>query len=215
MTASLPPRSIQRTHDGGGAGGFGSPVTADRHPALPKMASLREHRRRTSKAFKIRVFTDDDWSVVDEEFSRFLTANEACPNGCLQRNAAAYFLNKIAEGIRASLGKRNSRRKFPLISDADPFQSCCRKRLGGPDYPIPIESHVDGNDLNDMTRRGWRAYLSRVRPSCVSALFAYLARPEGRRPEAEHYSGAMPLRDLAGDLRLTATETCTLLADVF
>ena len=108
-----------------------------------------------------------------------------------------------------------------LRNPKTPFEIFCRRHLHDPDYPLLIRAHTEGNDLlkrkliNAMVRKGWRSYLSKVRPSNVSALFSYLAGQEGRKPRPKQFSCAGPLLDEGGTLRFTGVEKCTLLADHF
>ena len=199
---------------------FGFPVIADHHPVMQRLAGKREDRLREQKAFRLKNITAEEWADMENFLMMFLHDNSPYFADCLMRNKTTRYLQKLQSGVRHFLGEHYRRRQAsPTLPNS--FDLSCRKHLQDPEYPLLIRAHTEGNDLlkqktiNAMARRGWRLYLSKIRPSNVSALFSFLAKREGRKPRADHFPCASTLYDSEGILRFTNEEKCALLADHF
>ena len=199
---------------------FGHQIIADHHPVMLRLVGTLEEAPKENKAYKLKDLTAEEWASINYQLSEFLQSNTSFFDECTSRINTTRYLRKLITGIREALGehyKRNTSATAPLT----PFEIFCKKHLSDPEYPLLIRSHIEGNDLlkrrtiTNMVRRQWRTYLSKVRPSNVSALFSYLAKQEGRKPRSDRFSCAGPLLDSQETLRFKGIEKCTLLADFF
>ena len=195
-------------------------VIADHHPALLTIEGGSEETQQAARRLKLDQMTTESWAEPEKMMKEYLDGKKDVIQTSCEQQAPTRMPTVITEGIHKSLHDHYCTPKTGQ-PDPDPFQQFCQRHLDDPDYPALIRSHVEGNDLlkgrlmREISRRGWRNYLSHTQPSDARAIFAYLAIQEGRKPRASAFSCADPLEDAEGILRFTGQEKCSLLADHF
>ena len=172
------------------------------------------------KAFRLDNIKSEEWMEINRVLVSYLKVHESLTQDCEKRNNVNDYHSLLASGIRSSLGDRYRNRK-PSPQAQDAFEDYRMRHINDPDYPILIRAHIDGNDLlksatiYSLQRRSWRNYLPQVRPSNVKAIFAHLAKQDGRKPKRHQYSRAGPLLDPENELHFFNEGKCTLLAGHF
>ena len=193
-------------------------ITADHHAVMPRLKGGREESPPISKTLNPAELEQEEWRERDEWMLSYLKKHKEQVNTAARGGNPTNLLDIITQGNKNSFRDHYSSRGGSRKAGG-PFASFCEKRQSNPNYPLLIRAGVEGNELfksqlmDEMAREGWRQYLSQVRPPTASATFAYLAKCEGRKPRAEHYSCEEQIEDATGTLRLLGAEKCALLAD--
>ena len=142
-----------------------------------RIAGNQEESHKENKAFKLKDMSTEEWAEINCQVHQHLQDNSTYLADCVVRSNTTRYLQKVVAGIRDAPGNHYQRRETKA-APFTPFDTFRKKHLRDPEYPLLIRSHIEDNDLlkrriiTSMVRRRWRSYLSKVRPSNVSALFS-------------------------------------------
>ena len=169
---------------------YNFPVIADHHPVMLSFHGGCEVPQTPVKASRVSQLSSEEWAKKNAAMAEYLESKQTNIQNCI-RNEQPTSLLKILQGGNQSCFKDQFRAANPISRKDDPFLRFCKKHIDDPDNPILIRAHNEDNDLlkrkliNEISRRGWKAYLSKIRPSNASALFTFLAQQEGRKPRPQ------------------------------
>ena len=197
-------------------------VVSDHHPVILRLpfqgSKLEPPRVKPLRKLKIENLSDEDWRNRNGILGAMLLEKKNLFSNFERDGNPTRIWESMVSLINKVFQNDFSRSKPGKDIYNTPHKRLCKLLTGHNCLPDLILAYEQGDVeaysklRSKLVRENWKGYLAERRSTDTSAMFAYLAKAEGRKGKLTRYACAAPLKDEKGNLVVDDQQKVDLLS---